>query len=80
MKEGLNLKQVGIPATEWALKELKNKQAANIVLLGALVETTGIVSHTAVQKALGMHVSERFRDLNHKALQGGMALGRQRNG
>ena len=80
LRVGLNLKQIGIPASEWALKELKNKQAANIVLLGALVEATGIVSHQAIQKALDMHVSERFRELNHKALQGGMALGRQKNG
>jgi 2-oxoglutarate ferredoxin oxidoreductase subunit gamma len=79
-KEELKLKQIGIPATEISVKELKNKQAANIVFLGALVEMTQIVSHKAIQKAMDQHVSERFRRLNLKALKAGMDLGRKIHG
>lgn len=79
-KEELKAKQLGVPATEVSLKKLKNKQVANIVLLGALVETTKIVSARAIRKAIALHVSERFRRLNLKALQIGMDLGRRING
>jgi 2-oxoglutarate ferredoxin oxidoreductase subunit gamma len=79
-KEGREIKQMGVPATERALKELKNKQVANIVLLGTLIEATGIVSREAIERALHVHVSERFRSLNLKALQLGIELGRQGHG
>ena len=75
-KEGLNVRQIGIPAAQSALKKLKNKQVANIVFLGALIEITKIVSPGAMRKAIGAHVSERFKDLNLKALQLGLTLGR----
>jgi 2-oxoglutarate ferredoxin oxidoreductase subunit gamma len=79
-KEGTGLRQLGFPATERALKDLKNKQVANIVLLGALIETTGIVSREAMERALQTHVSERFRGLNLKALRLGIDLGREGHG
>ena len=72
--------QKGIPATESALKKLKNKQVANIVLLGALIQMTKIVSPKAIHKAIHFHLGERFRSLNLKALRTGMELGRQFHG
>lgn len=78
--EDANLRQIGVPATEVALKKLGNKQAANIVLLGSLIEITKIVSSKAIRKAIQKHVSERFRDLNLKALRIGMGLGRRFHG
>ncbi|MFB3885887.1 MAG: 2-oxoacid:acceptor oxidoreductase family protein [Thermodesulfobacteriota bacterium] len=79
-KEGLNVIQIGIPATEYALKRLKDKQAANIVLLGALIETAKTVSPGAMKKAIHAHVSEPYRGVNLKALRTGMELGRQLHG
>ena len=79
-KEGVNVQQRGIPATEYALKKVKNKQVANIVLLGALIESTKIVSPKAIRKSISLFVSKRFQNLNLKALQIGMGLGRQING
>lgn len=78
--EKLKVKHVGLPGTECAVTRLKNKQVANIVILGALIETTEIVSQRAIQKAIALHVSERFRSLNLRALRLGMELGRQING
>jgi 2-oxoglutarate ferredoxin oxidoreductase subunit gamma len=79
-KERAGVKQVGIPATEVSVKRLKSKQAANIVLLGAFVEITKMVSPGAVRKAIRLHVSEKFQGLNLKALQVGMDLGGQVHG
>jgi 2-oxoglutarate ferredoxin oxidoreductase subunit gamma len=78
--EGIDVKQVGLPCTESALKKLKNKQVANLILLGALVEITKIVSPKAIRKAIALHVSEQFRSLNLKALRMGEALGGQVHG
>jgi len=79
-KVELRVKQRGIPATEISVKKLKNKQAANIVLLGALIEITKIVSQKSMQKAMSLHMSERFRVLNLKALQTGIEMGRLTHG
>ncbi|MBM4305882.1 MAG: 2-oxoacid:ferredoxin oxidoreductase subunit gamma [Deltaproteobacteria bacterium] len=79
-KDDLRVKQLGIPATETSVKRLKNKQVSNIVFLGALIEATRIVTPKAIRKAIAMHVSERFRPLNFKALRVGMELGRQVHG
>ena len=79
-KENLGVKHLGIPATDVSVKRLKNKQAANIVFLGVLIEATRIVSPGAIRKAISTHVSERFRSLNLKALRTGMELGRKAHG
>jgi 2-oxoglutarate ferredoxin oxidoreductase subunit gamma len=75
-----SVRQLGVPSTEFAVKKLKNKQMANLILLGALVEITKVVSPKAVRKAIGLHVSERFRTLNLKAFQIGTELGRRTHG
>ncbi len=79
-KEDLKVKHLAIPATEVSIKRLKNKQVANIVFLGALVAVTHIVSPKAMGKAISVHVGERFRSLNLKALHVGMELGRNLDG
>jgi 2-oxoglutarate ferredoxin oxidoreductase subunit gamma len=70
--------QIGVPATASALKELKQQQSANIVILGALAAITGIVSKGALSAAIGENVSERFKELNRKALDVGYRLGEAR--
>jgi 2-oxoglutarate ferredoxin oxidoreductase subunit gamma len=79
-REGLKVEQRGVPATEISVKKLKTKQVTNIVLLGALIEITKIVSQKSVQKAIALHMRERFRRLNLKALQTGIELGRLSHG
>lgn len=79
-KEDLKIKHLAVPATDVSIKRLKNKQAANIVFLGALIEVTRIVSPKAMRKAILVHVGERFQPLNLKALRVGMELGRKMDG
>jgi 2-oxoglutarate ferredoxin oxidoreductase subunit gamma len=70
-----NAKQIGVRATGSALRELKQQQSANIVILGALAAITGIASKENLIAAIGDTVSERFRELNLKALELGYRLG-----
>ena len=79
-KEGLPVQQVPIAATESALKVLHSKQVANIILLGALIELTHVVSPQAVATAMEKHVGERFRRLNMDAFEAGRQLGSRAGG
>ncbi len=79
-KPDSDVQQMGVPATEGAIKKLKVKQVANIVMLGALIEIARLVSVKAMQKAIGFQVTERFKKLNLEALKLGIQLGRQARG
>lgn len=76
VKEIDNLKQVAVSATEPAIRELGNKQVANIIILGAAVGMTKIVSKDALISAIDKNVTKRFKDLNLKAAELGLKLGK----
>ena len=76
-KEISGLKQIGIPATEVAVKEHGNKQVANIILLGAIVEITNLLDKDDLKTAIEEGVKERFRELNLKAVDTGFRLGKE---
>jgi len=67
--------QIGVPATNTAIRELDNKQAANIVILGTSAAITGIVSKQALILSITENVGDRFRELNLKAFDVGYRLG-----
>jgi len=76
-KEVDGLKQIGIPATEAAIKELNNKQVANVVILGAAAEITSMISRDALIETIKKAVHQRFIDLNIKAANLGFKLARE---
>ncbi|KUG15132.1 2-oxoglutarate oxidoreductase, gamma subunit [hydrocarbon metagenome] len=50
---------------------------ANIIMLGALVEATGVVSRNAIEKAILDSVPKGTESLNVKAMQRGFELARK---
>ena len=74
-----DLKALYIPASDTAIG-LGNRQVANLVLLGAYVETTQAVPIAAIQDALKQRLSggrrERLLELNQRALEEGTRLAR----
>lgn len=66
---------IEIPATSEAKNTLGRVIVANIVMLGALVKTTGIVSPDAMEKAVLDSVPKGTEELNLKALKRGFELG-----
>jgi len=72
-KEINGLKQIGVPATNIATNELNNKQVANLVILGAAVGITKIVTKDALISAIEKNVPERFKTLNLKAVELGLS-------
>ncbi len=69
-----DIKIYKVPATKTAY-ELGNKIVANVVMLGALVEITKVVSREAIREAVKNGVKQRFVDINLKALEKGFELG-----
>jgi 2-oxoglutarate ferredoxin oxidoreductase subunit gamma len=69
------VQQIAVPATNTAIHELKSKQVANMVMLGASVAITRIVNRQALISSVIENVAERFRDVNVKALEVGYNLG-----
>jgi 2-oxoglutarate ferredoxin oxidoreductase subunit gamma len=76
-KEEVNRKDIvslRIPATDLARDEFQNERMANMILLGALVRLTGVVTLESVMKALKKNLPERRHHLlepNRIALQRG---------
>jgi len=68
-------RQVGIPATQASIQKFKDAQMANLILVGALVEISQIVSPASIRKAVRMHVNKRFQGAALRAMNLGMELG-----
>lgn len=68
---------IEIPATREAKQTLKKDIVANIVMLGALVAATQVVGEEALKKAILDSVPKGTEDLNLKAMQLGLQLGKQ---
>ena len=67
---------VAIPASDIAA-ELGDGRLLNMVMLGALLEQTGVLSLAVVERAIEEHLPERHRgllELNRQALRRGAAL------
>jgi 2-oxoglutarate ferredoxin oxidoreductase subunit gamma len=68
---------IEIPATFEAKQNLKKDIVANIVMLGALVAATHVVSEEALGKAILDSVPKGTEELNRKAMELGLKLGKQ---
>ena len=69
-----DIRSLKIPATDMARDEFQNERMTNMILLGALVRATSVVSLDSVMKALRKNLPKRHHDLlepNRKALQKG---------
>jgi 2-oxoglutarate ferredoxin oxidoreductase subunit gamma len=66
-----------IPATKTAETKLKSKIYANVIMLGALTKTTGIVSQQAVEKAITESVPNKTQENNICGFRIGLELVKQ---
>lgn len=67
--------QIGVPATDRAIRDLNNKQAANMVMLAAVAVLTGLTTQASLINALEENSAERFLAINREALDLGRELG-----
>jgi 2-oxoglutarate ferredoxin oxidoreductase subunit gamma len=65
---------IQIPATSIASKEIGNSIVTNLVILGALIGTTRVVSPGAMEKAVHSSVPKSKIDINLKAFRRGLGF------
>ena len=65
---------IQVPATSIATKEIGNSIVANLVILGALIGATGIISPGAMEKAIHSAVPKSKIDINLEAFRRGLEL------
>lgn len=65
----------GLPATQMA-KDLGSRVVANIVMLGFLIEKTGVVSRESLEQAIRTSVKKQHVELDLKALDAGISYAR----
>ncbi|MFQ5996377.1 MAG: 2-oxoacid:acceptor oxidoreductase family protein [Dehalococcoidales bacterium] len=70
-----DLKYIPIPATRTAIEELNSEIVANVIILSAAVEVTGLVTKDALRSAVAEIVVESLRELDLKAVDIGFKLG-----
>lgn len=70
--ERTDIDVIKIPAQTVA-EEVGSRKIANMVLLGALVQKTGIIPMEALLKSLKEHGKEKFYEMNKNALEKGAA-------
>ncbi len=68
---------IEIPATKEAREALGRDIVANIIMIGALVAATGVVSRRAIEKAILDSVPRGTEELNLKAMKKGFELAEQ---
>lgn len=66
-------KVCGLPATKIA-DDLGSRLVTNVVMLGYLIGTTGVVSRHSVEEAIRHTVKQHVVDLDMKALDAGISL------
>ncbi|MBT3219182.1 MAG: 2-oxoacid:ferredoxin oxidoreductase subunit gamma [Proteobacteria bacterium] len=67
----------GIPATDLAFKEFGRKIIANMIIMGLLNEIVGLVSYESLTMTIKESVPEGTEDLNIRAFNKGMQLGKE---
>jgi 2-oxoglutarate ferredoxin oxidoreductase subunit gamma len=72
--ESGNYEILQVPATSIAEKEMGNIVVANLILLGALVKKTGLLSVESMKKAIEVSVPKKAMALNLNAFQKGLGL------
>ncbi len=63
---------LSIPATSIADKEMGNIVVANLILLGGLIRKTGLLSVSAMEKAIESNVPPKAKEMNLKAFRRGL--------
>jgi 2-oxoglutarate ferredoxin oxidoreductase subunit gamma len=65
---------LSIPATSIADKEMGNIVVANLIILGAIIRKTGLLSVNAMEKAIEMSVPKKAIALNLNAFRKGLEI------
>ncbi|OQY01496.1 MAG: 2-oxoglutarate ferredoxin oxidoreductase subunit gamma [Desulfobacteraceae bacterium 4572_130] len=73
----IDAKQIELPMYENVIKQINKKVVFNICMLGALIGITRLLKPSSIIKVLKKRISKDFIDINKKALDMGIKMGRE---
>ncbi len=73
----IDAKQIELPIYENVIKQINKKVVFNICMLGALIGITRLLKPSSIIKVLKKRISKDFIDINKKALDMGIKMGRE---
>ena len=77
MHAKVDARQVQLPMYKTVTDEIGKPIVFNICMLGAVIGLTGVVTPGSIMKVLGTRIPAGFIDLNRKALELGLAMGKR---
>jgi 2-oxoglutarate ferredoxin oxidoreductase subunit gamma len=77
IRELSKTRQIPIPATKSAIDTVGRKIVANMVILGSVIESTGILDAELMKRCIGENVPKGTEEMNIKAFDQGRELYRQ---
>ena len=77
MHAKVDARQIQLPMYQRVVEEIGKPIVFNICMLGVVVGLTGIISPDSIMKVLRTRIPKAFIELNQKALEMGLAMGRE---
>ena len=76
LEKKVDARQYGLPMYERVMSEIGKPIVFNICMLGAVISITELVTPDAIMKVLETRIPSGFIDMNRKALELGITLGK----
>jgi len=73
----VDAKHIALPMYDMVMKEIGKPIVFNICMLGALIGISGLIKPSSILKVLETTIPEDFMEMNKKALDLGMAMGKK---
>ncbi len=73
----VDAKHIALPMFDTVMKEIGKPIVFNICMLGALIGVSGLIKPASILKVLETTIPEDFMEMNKKALDIGMAMGKK---
>ena len=73
----VDAKHIALPMFDTVMKEIGKPIVFNICMLGALIGVSGLIKPASILKVLETTIPEDFMEMNKKALEIGMAMGKK---
>ena len=73
----VDAKHIALPMYDMVMKEIGKPIVFNICMLGALIGISGLIKPSSILKVLETTIPEDFMEMNKKALDLGMKMGKK---
>jgi len=77
IEKKVDAKHIALPMYDTVMKEIGKPIVFNICMLGALIGVSGLIKPESILKVLETTIPDGFMEMNKKALDIGMTMGKK---